>query len=216
MIKNIFLLFISALIGITAVTLGYLWVAPRDSQVLKPFFPKTLFSIENAPSKSLSGKVVSFSGNVSWQSRTVEYATLITSSVKLQQGDEVNVQNNAKAVMDFPQAVTITASSNTQINFIQTLPANFVVEQKQGLSMYDKSGDIPVSVRALDLLINIEKGTCTISVDKDTSDIIVTANSGSVVVAFNDTGNNTNILTINQNKEYLFNNDTKLGKIKSL
>ena len=83
--------------------------------------------------------------------------------------------------MDFPQAVTITASSNTQINFIQTLPANFVVEQKKGLSMYDKSGDIPVSVRALDLLINIEKGTCTISVDKDTSDIIVTANPGCLV-----------------------------------
>jgi len=216
MIKNIFLFIISILIGVTAVISGYLWVAPRDSQILKPFFPKTLFSIENAPSKSLSGKLASLSGNVSWQSRTANYATLITSSVKLQQGEEINVQNNGKAVMDFPQVATITASSNTQINFIQTLPANFVVEQKQGLSVYDKNGDIPVSVRALDLLINIEKGTCTVSVDKDTSDIIVTVNSGSVAVAFNDTGNNTNILTINQGKEYLFNNDTKLGKIKSL
>jgi hypothetical protein len=43
-----------------------------------------------------------------------------------------------------------------------------------------KKVNIPVSVRALDLLINVEKGTCTISVDKDTSDIIVTVNSGSV------------------------------------
>jgi hypothetical protein len=35
---------------------GYLWVAPRDSQILKPFFPKTLFSIENAPSQVSFGK----------------------------------------------------------------------------------------------------------------------------------------------------------------
>lgn len=216
MIKNIFLFIISILIGVTAVIFGYLWAAPRDSQILKPFFPKTLFSIENAPSQSLSGKVISFSGNVSWQSRTASYATLINSPVKLQQGEEVNVQNNGKVVIDFPQVVTITASSSTQINFIQTLPANFVVEQKQGLSAYDKNGDIPVSVRALDLLINVEKGSCTVSVDKDTADIIVTVNSGLVTVGFNDTGNNTNILTINEGKKYFFNNDTKLGKIKSL
>ncbi len=216
MLKNIFLFIVFILIGAAAVIVAYFWIAPRDSQILKPFFPKTLFSIENAPSQSLLGKVASFSGNVSWQSRVASYATLINSPVKLQQGEEINVQNNGKATIDFPQVTVITVFPNTQVNFIQTLPTNFVVEQKQGLSVYDKNGSIPISIRTLDLLINLEKGECTISVDKDTSDIIVTVNSGFSTVAFNDANNNTNILTINEGKEYLFNNNTKLGKIKSL
>ena len=215
MIK-IFLFIFSILIGSTIVITGYFWDAPRDSQILKPFFPKTLFSIENAPSQSLVGKVASISGNVAWQSRIASFATLINSPVKLQQGEKINTQSNGKAVINFPQVVTITASANTQLNFIQTLPANFVVDQAQGLSIYNKNGDIPLSVRALDLLVNIKTGTCSVLVDKDTSNIVVSVSTGLAMIAFNDTNNSTNILTINKGEEYLFNNNTKLGKIKSL
>lgn len=213
---KISLFIFSILVGGIIIVVGYLWGAPRDSQILKPFFPRTLFSIENAPSQSLFGKVVSVSGNVSWQSRTASFATLIKSWVKLQQGEEINVQNNGKATIDFPQVVKVTVLANTQLNFIQTLPANFVVKQAQGQSIYDKNGAIPLSVRALDLLVNVEAGVCSISVDKDTKDIIVAVNSGSAMIAFSDTDNNTNILTINKGKQYLFNNDTKLGKIRPL
>ena len=195
---------------------GYLWDAPRDSQLLKPFFPKTLFSVENPPNQSLTGDILSMSGNVAWQSRIANYATLINSPIKIQQGEEIDVQNNGNAIIDFTKVGKISVSPNTQINFIQTLPANFVLEQKQGILTFDKNGNIPASIRALDLLINIEEGSCTISVDKDSSDIIITVNSGSVTIAFNDTNNQTNILTIKEGKEYLFNNNTKLGKIKSL
>jgi hypothetical protein len=215
MIK-IFLFIFSILIGSVVVITGYFWDAPRDSQILKPFFPKTLFSIENAPSKSLSGSVASVSGNVAWQSRIASFATLINSPVKLQQGEKINTQSNGKAVINFSQVATITVSANTQLNFIQTLPANFVVDQAQGLSIYDKNGDIPLSVRALDLLINVKTGTCSVLVDKDTSNIVVSVSTGSAMIAFNDTNNNTNILTVNKGEEYLFNNNTKLGKIKSL
>lgn len=214
MMKNISLLIISILIGITTITISYLWIAPRNSQILKPFFPKTLFSVENAPSQSLSGKTTSLSGNVSWQSRTARFATLINSPIKLQQGEEIDTQNNGNATIDFPKIGTITIFPNTQVNFIQTLPANFVIEQKQGLSEYYKNGNIPISIRSLDLLINLEKGSIIVSVDKNTSDITVTVNSGSVTVAFNDTNNNTNILNINEREKYSFNNNSKLGKIK--
>lgn len=213
---KIFLFIFSILIGGALVITGYLWDAPRDSQILKPFFPKTLFSIEKAPSQSLVGKVTFISGNVAWQSRAANFATLITSPVTLQQGEKINAQNNGKATVNFPQAVTITLSANTQLNFIQTLPANFVVDQAQGLSAYEKNGTVPISVRALDLLLNIETGTCSVSVDKDTANIVITVNSGSAVVAFNDTNNVTNILTIHGGNEYIFNNNTKLGKIRSL
>jgi hypothetical protein len=213
---KIILFIFSVLIGSLIIITAYLWSAPRDSQILKPFFPKTLFSIENAPSQSLVGKVASISGNVAWQSRTASFSTLINSPVILQQGEKVNTQDNGKVTINFPQTITITASANTQLNFIQTLTANFVVDQAQGRSTYVKNGTVPISVRALDLLINVETGTCSISVDKDTASIVVAVSSGSAVVAFNDTNNVTNILTINKGEEYLFNNNTKLGKIKSL
>jgi hypothetical protein len=216
MVKKIFLLIISIAVTGTVVVLGYLWNAPNNSELLKPFFPKTLFSIANAPGQSLVGTISSMSGSVAWQSRAADYLALINSPIKLQQGETVSTYNNSKATLNFPTIGEITLSSGTQVNLIQTLPVNFVVEQQQGLATYNKNGNIPVSIRALDLLINLTEGNCTVSVDKNSSDISVAVNSGIITVAFNDTNNNTNILTIDAEKKYLFNNDTKLGKIKSL
>ena len=216
MVKKIILFTFSIAISTILVIFGYLWESPRDSQLLKPFFPKTLFSIENAPDQSLIGEVASVSGNIAWQSRTANYATLISSPVKLQQGEEIDAQNNGNAVISFPGVGEITVFPNTQINFIQTLPANVVVEQKQGLSIYDKNGNIPISIRALDLLINPTEGTCTVSVDKDSTEIIVTVDSGSATLAFNNINNVTNILTVKKGYEYVFNNNTKVGRLKSL
>jgi hypothetical protein len=164
----------------------------------------------------LNGEVASISGNVSWLSRTASFAILINSPMKLQQGEEVITQNNGKVSIIFSKVVNLNVSPNTQVNLIQTLPTDFVVEEKQGLVMYDKNGETPVSIRALDLLINIDKGSCEVLVDKDTSDITVTVSAGSVTVAFNDTYNNTNIKSISEGKKYLFNNDSKTGNIKSI
>jgi len=214
--KKLFLFIISIAIGTAIVTFGYLWDVPRNSQLLKPFFPKTLFSIADAPGQSLSGEIASMSGNVGWQSRTADYATLINSPVKVQQGEAISTYQNGETTVNFPGIGNMTLSPNTQVNFIQTLPANFVVEQKQGISAYIKNGNIPISVRALDLLINFEEGNYAVSVDKDSTNIIVTVNSGSIIVAFNDTNNNTNIVTVKEGEQYLFNNNTKLGRIKPL
>jgi len=215
--KKIILLLISILIGIVAVVFGYLWDAPRNGQLLRPFFPKTQFSIENAPSQSLLGEVSSASGNVSVQSRADNNFMAVTKfPVKLQQGDEVFTLGNGKATINFQTIGDISLSPNTLINIVQTLSENFVVEQKQGIATYAKTGIIPVSVRSLDLLINIDEGDSTVSVDKDSSNIIIAVNSGSITVAFNDTDNNTNILTISEGKKYLFNNNTKSGNTESL
>ena len=101
MLKKIFLFTISIIIGLTITVLGYLWDAPRNSQLLKPFFPKTFFSVANAPSQSLSGDITSMSGNVAWQSRTADYATLINSPVKIRQGEAISTYENGKAVIRF-------------------------------------------------------------------------------------------------------------------
>ena len=203
MFKNIFLFLLSFLLTFIIVVLAFLWDAPRNSEILKPFFPKTLFSIENSPKDSLTGEVSSISGSVAWQSRSSNYATLIDSNIKLQQGEEVLTHDNGKSVVTFPEVGTFTLFPNTQLSFIQTLPVNFVIEEDQGLATYDKTSDKKLSVRALDLLININSGTTTISVDKDTTDIIVSVNSGSASAAFNDTDNQTNIITLEEGKKFL-------------
>lgn len=216
MLKNVILFIFSTILGTLMIIIGYLLFFSRDSQFIKPFLPKTMFSIENAPSQTLIGEVASISGNVSWLSRTASFAMLINSPTKLQQGEEVITQNNGKASITFSKVVNLNVSPNTQVNLIQTLPSDVVIEQKQGLVMYDKNGETPVSIRALDLLINIDKGRCEVLVDKDTSDITVTVSTGSVTVAFNDINNNTNIKSISEGEKYLFNNDSKTGYIKSI
>jgi len=116
----------------------------ETASFLKPFFPKTLFSIENAPSQTLSGKIASMSGSVAWQLRTADYATLINSPVKLNNKEkQFPLMKTEKRLSIFPQSEH-DVFPNTQVNFIQTLPANFVIEQKQGISTYTKNGNIPV------------------------------------------------------------------------
>ncbi len=216
MIKNILLFIVFLILGTTAVVIGYLWAVPGDTQLLKPFFPKTLFSIQNAPSESLKGEIASVSGSVAWQSRIAPYASLINSPQKLQQGEEVDTHSNGQAGIIFPGVGIINISSDSQINFIQTLPANFVVNEKQGTAVFEKTGTVPISIRGLDLLINLDSGKSSISVDKKTSQVTIRVEEGSVTLAFTDTNNNTEIVPISAGNEYVFNNNTKLGEIKAL
>ncbi len=195
------------------IILGYFWIAPQNSQVLKPFFPKTLFSIKNPPDESLKGEVASLSGSVSWQGRTSDFATLINSPRQIEQGEEINTNNNGSAFVVFPKIGSFSLSSNTQISIIQTLPADFVANEIQGTASFQKNGNIPLSVVALDLLINVESGETNITVDKEGSRVDITVSSGSAALAFNDTNFNTNIVRIKKGYEYIFDDNTKTGKL---
>jgi hypothetical protein len=210
MLKNIFLFIISVTIGAIITITVYLRVFQSKTEFIKPFSSKTLFSLQNAPTQSVVGNIASVSGSVVWQSRTSPTPVPINSSQKLQQGEEIETRGNGKAILEFANVGIITVSPNTQINIIQTLPLNFVVQQKKGTAEYAKTGDIPMSIRGLDLLININSGKSTISVDQENSQIVLSVETGSAIVAFNDTENLTNILTVPSGSEYIFNNDTKL------
>lgn len=217
MFKNILLLIVAVTFGALIVILGFLWISPRNTQILKIILPQSLFSLEKAPVDTLSGEVASISGKIAWQSRIAPVAILINSPTKLQQGEEVDSYNDGNAFIDFPKVGTIVISPNTQINFIQTLPQNFVVWQKQGSANYEKNGENPVSVIALDLLVNIGSGTsCLVVLDKDTANVIVTVKSGSITAAFNDSDNNTNVVSVKAGHEYFFDDGSKTGRIKVL
>jgi hypothetical protein len=134
----------------------------------------------------------------------------------LQQGEEVDTYDNGNVTINFAQFGTITESFNTQVNLIQTLPENFVIEQKQGTITFDKIGDNQTSIIALDLLININSGQSSIFVDKENSKITVSIKTGLATVAFNDNANNTNVISIKNGDKYIFDDNTKTGVIKKL
>lgn len=192
-----------------------LWFGPNKTELISPFLSETMFSRENAPANSIIGNVASVSGSVAWQSRTSTSTVPINSRKTLQQGEEIQT-HKGQAIIKFTKAGIITIFPDTQINFAQTLPANFVAEQKKGSATYEKNGDIPMSIIAMDLLVNLNSGRSTISVDEENSQIVLKVDKGSATVAFNDTENLTNILTISSGNEYVFDNDAKVGEINSL
>lgn len=216
MLKNIFLFIVSLIIGgLVSIAVGQL-IAPTKTELLKPFLSETIFSLEQAPAKSIVGNIASVSGSVAWQSRTSHSAVPINSLKSLQQGEEIETHGDGEIIVNFAKAVIITISPDTQINFVQTLPDNMVVQQKSGSAEYTKNGDIPISIRSMDLLINLNSGKSTISVDQENSQVVISVETGSATVAYNDTENLTNILTIGKGSEYIFDNETKLGEVNNL
>ena len=215
MLKKLLLFLIFFSLGVALVFAADFMVSNNTIQKLNPAI-KSKFSIDNPPSDSLKGKISSLSGTVSFQPRSKDYATLINAPVEILQGEDLNTGGNGSATVIFDRIGEISLLENTQISFIQTLPQNFVISQKQGTATFQKTGSIPFSVRGLDLLINLESGRVSVNVDSDNSIITVDVLEGSVSAAFNDTDNLSNVITIESPRRYIFNNNTKKGRISYL
>lgn len=215
MLKKLLLFLIFFSLGVALVFAADFMVSNNTIQKLNPAI-KSKFSIDNPPSDSLKGKISSLSGTVSFQPRSKDYATLINAPVEILQGEDLNTGGNGSATVIFDRIGEISLLENTQISFIQTLPQNFVISQKQGTATFQKTGNIPFSVRGLDLLINLESGKVSVNVDSDNSIITVDVLEGSVSAAFNDTDNLSNVITIESPRRYIFNNNTKKGRISYL
>ena len=209
----LFIIFFAA--AAAATILIYTSLARTNTNLLKPFFPKTYFSVANPPSESQVGQIATLSGSVAWESRTSNIAVTITVPQKIQQGEELDTLANGKATIDFKNAVSISVDPNSQVGIIQTLPANLVFDQKQGLVTYTKEGDLPISVRTFDLLTNVD-GSAIFSNDPKTFEVEVTVSSGSAKAAYDDLNYNTHVVTVEKGHRFLFNNNTKRGETLSL
>ncbi len=197
-------------LGITIFILSFIYLNHENVSTSNPLIPKTYFSLKNAPAQSLKGEIASLSGNVAWASRTAAVATLIDKKITVGQGEEIIAQGNGAASVIFPYGINIDMSSNSDLLIIQTLPINLVFSQTQGTITYkNQEGKIPMSIKPLDLLIEIKNGTSSVTVDKDKSQITLNVSSGSATIAFTDTNNNTVTETIKKNSKILFDNDTK-------
>lgn len=216
--KHLLLFFLSILIGIIVVVGYRTWFINTNITLSKTFNKSVIstikFSLENAPSQSLQGRIASLSGNVQWQSRTAAQSVPLTMPRFMQQGEAVSTGDDGKILIKFPGFVTVNLLQDAVLNFIQTLPANLVFEQNSGIVSYTKEGAAPVSIRTFGLLTTMKQGIVIMVVKSTKENTAITVQKGSVIEGFNDTQNISNVVTINEGNQFVFNNDTKKGVIQ--
>jgi hypothetical protein len=171
------------------------------------------FSLENAPSESLKGIISTMSGEIDWTDRVATEASKIPSPVTIQQGEELSTGVKSSLSLVFPEVCTVKFSQSTDIQIIQTLPANIVFAQISGTGEYTKTDSEPTSVKALNLLANID-GDAVITINQLKPVVTLTVKSGTATVAYNDLKYVSHEVTISAGHTYTFNSGTRRGVVK--
>jgi len=203
------LFFFAFILGLTT-AFGYsYWKTNKVAVVNKPENKKPIFSIETAPKNSVKGKIESLSGTVKWESRTATAPSEIVKPVTIQQGEVVETGEDGNTTIIFPEIASIALSSQSIISITQTLPTNFVFDQKEGSISYEKISETPISIRCLHLLTTLDSGKLTLTLDKDTLEITINVKNGSATVAFNDLENVSTVINLKEGEKFIFNDDTR-------
>jgi hypothetical protein len=215
-IKNAILFVGSFFTGLVLVIIFSPKTMPKPKQeLISPQMEKIAsFSAEIPPSNSLKGSVTSLTGNILWQSRIATEAAKIANLTKVQQGEQIKTESDGIVKIEFKDQAKLSVSAKSQLNIVQTIPANFVFAQTEGTVEYERSGEIPLSVRAMHLLIDQDLGDVIVSVNKDDSTVAVNVQKGKVTIAFNDIDLKSNVITVVEGKKYIFDDVSREGVIK--
>lgn len=204
-IKKISFVFIPFAFGVIATISIYRVLVNRHD--LSPVTTPLTSSVEKPPSAALVGTITAFSGTVLWLSRVANSPVAITQPQSIQQGEELQTKNGTITV-SFTNTATIQLAKNAQLSIIQTLPVDIVFQQTQGTVTYTASGSLPVSIRGLDLLVTMKKGTETVSVDAKKQLVTVLVTDGSAIAAYTH-NNKTQVVTVSQKEKFTFDNNEK-------
>lgn len=203
---------------IAAIALGVLLVfaysnlaAPKvqSKQALSAPQISTQFSLEKAPKQSLQGQIASLSGVVLWQSRTATEGAKLLSPRILQQGENLETKDNGSVTFTFPHLGTISLQPKTKLEIIQTLPVNPVFTQDNGTATYNKSGDLPLSIKSLHLLIMPKTGMLTVTTSEKLKTVRVSLANGSAEAAYEDTDNNTQTVMLKSDETLVYADDSR-------
>jgi len=214
MTKFLTIFFLFLLIGI-GIALGYSFWKKQKVTVVIPVSPKEeRFSIEPPPKESKTGTVSTMSGQILWESRIATAPAEIKELKQVQQGEVLETGKDGQTVVIFSDSVSITLSPESKIEFIQTLPVNFVFKQTKGEVSYLKKGIIPLSIRSLHLLMTFSDGEYVLNTDSDNHTLELTVKKGLVKAAYNTVLYETQGVEIKEGEKYIFNDDTRIGEIQ--
>ena len=168
------------------------------------------YSIEEAPAKSLKGSIASQSGSFLFESRTATRAGELKDIKTVQQGERFITGSSSTATLVFEKVDSVELSENTDISFIQTLPTNFVVEQKNGRAKYTVTGVIPVSIRIRSAVITKNcSGSLQIEMTDGDSIVLISTISGDAKIGFNDLDYVSQVFTLRSGEVYEYNSDER-------
>jgi hypothetical protein len=187
-VKFILITIISILIGFIGLTSYELLVTHPNApiQSLIQTVTKQSFNIANPPSDSVKGKILEMSGEIFWEGRIATTESQLISQIDIQQGESIRTGEQGILSVDFKNQALVKLSSKTKVDFIQTIPSNFVANIASGSAEFKKLSTVPVSIRARHLLINIKSGKISIGVDSESSLVNLSIIEGGITVAYND------------------------------
>lgn len=213
-IKNIFLFIVSVVIGIAVVIL-YVKIT-NGQETLQTNYqtptsqPVSSFSLDNPPKDSLLGNIATMSGIIDWQSRVATQTAKLTDlRTQIVQGEMLQTGIGSSINVQFPTCCSLYMYPQTQLNFIQTLPANVVIQQTSGITEYVVTNSIPVAIRSLDLLTNINSGDILFSVSNTQPIITVFVKKGSMQASYNDLNYNSTVIPVYAGQTFYFNDQTR-------
>ncbi|HWY79850.1 MAG TPA: hypothetical protein VNW29_05845 [Candidatus Sulfotelmatobacter sp.] len=212
--KQLLVILLFFLVGL-ALAQGITYFNQQQNRVLSSKHSNaTGFSLGNAPSESLQGKVASLSGTVNWLSRVAIKTAPLIISQSLQQGEEVSTDTNGKVAIQIKNIVYLSMAPNSHINFIQLLPINFVIMQESGSVTYQDSGSGVLSIRTFDLVTVVNKGVITIAINKDSNSVTVTALRGTIQEGYVDSQNMSTVINITAGQKFIFDITNKQGTVQ--
>lgn len=218
--KNLGLFILFLTIGLLTTLFFFrdtVWPKPKQTGQLseKSSFAKE-FSLEEAPSESLKGTIISFDGKIGWQSRIATQASELITPVPIQQGEKITTEDNGNMTIRFENGCLLKISPKTELDFIQTLATNFVFQEDQGTVDYINNSAAPLSVRSLGLLTQISSASAGISADKKSSTVTIDVNEGFVEVAYNDLNFVTQTQKVSAKKRIIFDDELRTVRIKQM
>lgn len=214
MTKFLTLFFFFLLIGI-GITFGYSFWKKEKATVVTPVFPKEeRFSIEPPPKEARTGTVSTMSGQILWESRIATQPAEIKELKQVQQAETLETGKDGQVIVTFTDDASVTLSPDSKIEFLQTLPVNFVFRQSKGEINYIKKGTIPLTVRSLHLLMAFSDGEYVITTDAGKHTLELTVKKGLVKAAYNNLQYETQTVEIKEGEKYLFDDDTRTGEVQ--
>lgn len=213
--KYLFIFLIFLFIGI-GITFGFSVWKKEKAVVLTKITPpqENRFSIEPAPKQTLTGLVATMSGQILWQSRIATQPAERKDLKQIKQAELLVTGKESSASVIFKDAVTINLFSESEIEFVQTLPVNFVFRQNKGKINYVKKGSIPLSVRSLHLLMTFTDGEYFLNTDSENHTMELTVKKGLVKAAYNNLQFETQTIEIKEGEKFVFEDDSRTGEIK--
>ncbi|NMC36291.1 hypothetical protein GYA49_04575 [Candidatus Beckwithbacteria bacterium] len=171
----------------------------------------TDFSLEDAPAESLRGTIASRNGEILWQSRIATQSSVLVGDKILQQGEILETGKDGIIEVKFVDAALVHMFENTKVEIVQTLPVNLVFNQSRGTVTYKNLGEAPVSIRSINLLVNLTKGLIDIDVDDQTGEVSLSLVEGKARVAYNSTDFESKVWDLEAGDSFLYDSNEREG-----